>query len=376
LDGKRQLEEKDSSGTLACLSVRFALEFDMASNFREVTCKQVERHMRLCLAAMAGCKTLVTFSGSEPLLAEAASQLMQGSIMNPVRHLANHSDLHCVDRGQRGELVAALILMQARDKAVMMQLPWESTRWASVSSFMKALLPETDYKTLEHKKMTCWHNGEDEPFAEMFEDYAMWFNHIIRIHKDTLINAKYLWRFITRGAMIICAHNQAGVDIIIPLCLKTEKLSPKTVSAILVQVKNASKHGNKIDTDLFGKLCPFNLGVFDKDATLRPVIRMVFALASQESEVKFREMDETCGKFTAFDIWCAGLSCFGSVDEEDLASYKVLLDRSLEPQHAFILGELAKDKYVLDETKQLRGLRRRRIAALTMDNDGHHCLHL
>ena len=111
LDGKRQLEEKDDSGSLACLSMRFALEFDMASNFREVACKQVERHMRLCLAAMMGCKTLVTFSGSEPLPAEVASEIMQGSIMNPVCHLANHSDLHCVDRGQRGELVAALILM-------------------------------------------------------------------------------------------------------------------------------------------------------------------------------------------------------------------------------------------------------------------------
>ena len=164
LDGKRQLEEKDDSGSLACLSVRFALEFDMASNFREVACKQIERHMRLCLATTTGCETLVTFSGSEPLLAEAASQLMQGSMVNPVRHLANHSDLHCVDRGQRGELVAALILMQARDKAVITQSPMERTRWASVSSFMKALLPETNYKALERKKMTSWRNGEDKPF--------------------------------------------------------------------------------------------------------------------------------------------------------------------------------------------------------------------
>jgi hypothetical protein len=46
------------------------------------------------------------------------------------------------------------------------------------------------------------------------------------------------------GAMIICAHYQAGVDIIIPLCLKTEQLLPKTVSAILIRVKNMSKYGN------------------------------------------------------------------------------------------------------------------------------------
>jgi len=43
---------------------------------------------------------------------------MRDSLMNPVRHLAEHSDLNCVDRGRRGELVAALIIMQARDAAV------------------------------------------------------------------------------------------------------------------------------------------------------------------------------------------------------------------------------------------------------------------
>jgi hypothetical protein len=375
LDGKLELEEKDDSGSLACLSMQFSLEFDMASNFREVACKQVEHHMWLCLTATTGCETLITFSRSKPLLAEVASQLMCQSMVNPVHHLANHSDLHCVNCEQRGELVAVLILMQAHDKAVMMQLSLERTRWAFVGSFLKALLPEMNYKALEHKRMTSWHNGEDKPFMETFEDYAMWFNHVIRVHQDTLVNAKYLWRFITCGVMIICAHNQPGVDIIIPLCLKTERLSPKTMSAILIQVKNTSKYGNQINTKLFDKLCPFKLCMFDEDATPRPIIRMIFALASQESKVQFQEVDKTCNKFTAFDIWCVGLSCFPSIGE-DLASYQVLLDRLLEPQHAFILGELAKDKHLLNETKRLRGLWRWRIAALTMDNDGHHCLHL
>ena len=374
MDGPQQLEKKDTSGSLACLSVRFALEFDVVSNFREVARKQVERHMRLCLAATTGCETLITFSGSEPLLAEAASELMYDSLANPVRHLANHSDLHCIDRGRRGELVAALILMQTRDKAT--RLPMEGKRWVSVSRFMEALLPIAKYKDLERKKMTSWRNGEDKPFAETFEDYAMWFNHVIRIHKSTLTNAKYLWRFITRGAMVICTNNQAGVDIVIPLCLKTERLSPKTVSAILIQVKNATNYGNKINTKLFDKLDPFELGVFDEKSTPRPVIRMIFALASQESGVHFRDVDKTCNEFTAFDIWFAGLSCFRSVDEDDLASYQVLLDRSLQPHGAFVLEELAEDEYLQDETRQLRGAQRRKIAALTMEEAEHHWLHL
>jgi len=194
----------------------------------------------------------------------------------------------------------------------------------------------------------------------------MWFNHVIRIHKSTLINVEYLWRFITRGAMIICTHNQAGVDIIIPLCLKTEKLSPKTVSAILIQVKNASNYGNKIKTKLFEKLCPFDLGVFDQDATPRPVIRMVFALASQESEVLFREADETCDEFTAFDIWCAGLSCFRSVDEEDLASPESTTSRSPtvrnDPDYVDFIEQLGESSN--GKGRIVTGLRERRMMSV------------
>ena len=91
LDGKLQLERGDSPGSLACLSVRFALEFNAGPKFHDVACKQIERHMRLCLAATTGCE-------KEPLLAEAASEIMHDSMTNPVRHLANHSDLNCVDR--------------------------------------------------------------------------------------------------------------------------------------------------------------------------------------------------------------------------------------------------------------------------------------
>jgi hypothetical protein len=55
---------------------------------------------------------------------------------------------------------------------------------------------------------------------------------------------------------------------------------------------------------------------------------MIFALTSQESEVQFQKVDETCDEFTAFNIWCAGLSCFPSIGK-DLASYQVLLDCSV-----------------------------------------------
>ena len=62
LNGKSTLG-KDRSSSLACLSVRFALEFNMDGTAGDIVRTQVERHMRLCIAATAGRNTLVTLPG-------------------------------------------------------------------------------------------------------------------------------------------------------------------------------------------------------------------------------------------------------------------------------------------------------------------------
>jgi hypothetical protein len=388
LIGRSRLVDGDGPGSLACLSVRFALEFNADSISRDVTCKQVERHMRLCLAATTGFSRLITLAGSEPLLAEAAWQLMRDSSAKPVRHLAEHSDLHCIDRGRRGELVAALLVMQARDAAVSTQMKRDKLRGrerpqgqraVSIGDFMQALLPQSSYKTLLSSMPTLWLPGENRPFDKTFKDYAMWFNHVIRIEDPKMIKADYLWTFITRGAMVLCTQNQYGVDIVLPLCLNEGNLSRHTVSAILIQVKNDEKYGCSIDKTLFDGLNPTQVGLFEKGSPQRPVIRMIFALASKKHDVLFpdvRERDR--GRFlddcTTFDIWCAGLSCFNNI-EGDLTSYQVLLDRSLQPHDAFKLGEL-KDKYLDPATRASRGRRRRRMAALTMADDDHRQIYL
>ena len=73
--------------------------------------------MRLCLAATSGFEKLVTISPSEPLLADAAHGLLQDTQIDPITHLARHSDLNCINCGQHVELIASFITMQARDEA-------------------------------------------------------------------------------------------------------------------------------------------------------------------------------------------------------------------------------------------------------------------
>lgn len=111
------------SAGLACLCVRFGLKFNVDAVSCAVACTQVERHMRLCLSATAGFENLITTARSEPLPAGATSKLFFTTLGNLVQRLESNPDLNCVDRGRHGELVAALIVMQARDASLLLSRP-------------------------------------------------------------------------------------------------------------------------------------------------------------------------------------------------------------------------------------------------------------
>ena len=362
LCGEYALRRDNGPGILACLAVRFALMLNSDRASRAIACQQVERHMRLCLAASDGFEKLVTISPSEPLLAEAAHDLLQHTLMDPIDHLAQHSDLDCIDLGRRGELVAAFILMRARDQAA------KEKRWMSVPEFMEALLPSAYHEALRSSTPTLWLEGEHKSFSETFKGYGMWFNHVIRVENSEMLSADNLWKFLTRGAMILCKENQFGVDIVLPACLMDRNLSKDTITAIYVQVRNNKRFGRGIDRRLVNVINPFVLGLFSEGNRLHPIIRVVFALTSLENGVLFpnqRTREPHCpDEFTAFDVWCEGLSsdtfnCVG----EDLEPYRVLLDRSLQPSGTFDLNDI---NYPKGETatKNKRKLRRRKMAML------------
>ena len=205
--------------------------------------------MRLCIAATPGLERMVTIPGSEPLLAGAAYELMG---TNAVSHLAMHPNLDCVDRGRRGELVAALLIMQAHDVA----RESSNRRWVSVVNFMEALLPPENYNILLRSFPTSlpMSHGDQVTFEATFKDHGMWFNHIIKIERKEVMSIDHLWKFVVRGAMILCATNQEGVDIILPVCDMKQNLGPDSVTAIIIQVKNANDYKATLQEHLFAAM--------------------------------------------------------------------------------------------------------------------------
>ena len=266
---------------------------------------------------------MITCSASEPLLAEAAFHLMSNSLANPVTYLANHANLYCVDRGRRSELVAALIVMQARDAALLTQ-----RRWISVTEFIEALLPSQASEFFLESLPIRWRKEEGTvPFRQAFDAACLWFNHIIKVEDSNVIKPEFLWKYVMRGAMVVCKDNQEGVDIIVPVVFLDGNLSRQTVTAIMIQVKNTKDYGLEVKNELFDAMDPCGLGLLSDNP--RPIIRMVFALGSPAAGVRFpsRYSHEAhySGDFTSFDIWCAGLSTetFRQIGD-DLDSYRKL----------------------------------------------------
>ncbi|KAN0102510.1 hypothetical protein V8E52_011873 [Russula decolorans] len=110
---------------------------------------------------------------------------------------------------------------------------------------------------------------------------------------------------------------------------------------------------------------------------LKPVIQIVFALASPEPHIVFKARPEKLHHFeglTTFDIWLAGLSdeTYKQIEDKDLVHYRTLLECSLAPHDAF---EFTDVQHISEEAKKSRGAQRWKMAPLTFPQDAHHSIH-
>jgi hypothetical protein len=345
LTGLIPTDELGDHEKLAVLSTRIPIGFDVANE--AATAKQnilVEKHMRLCLRILPGNFTLETEAPSEPLLAEAAAQLM--GHCDPVKTLSEAVSKSGVNLGDRGEQVAALILLQAMDVARHLNSPNGEAREVKLTDFLGELLTSSDsvLKALPF----CYHVPDRaQPLANEFADSKIWFNHFVKVDDYQVLNRAFLWGFILRGAGIICASGQAGCDIVLPFVYGDENLSRSNVSTIIIQVKNSTRFSCKLDGLLFDTMNPFKLGIFEKGAAPVPIIRIVMALAAKGSRILPRipplrrnkprsakaaaskKMNPDCppANFTSYDLWLAGAShdTFRLITQNETGRYDQIL---------------------------------------------------
>jgi len=120
------------------------------------------------------------------------------------------------------------------------------------------------------------------------------------------------------------------------------------------------------------------IGVFDTTHESRPIIRMVFALASDTCGVTYvtpghhTPRNASGGLFTTYDFWCRGLdtSTFPLIDNENRSAYQQLLARTRKGDQVYDVRSEKVD-YSEEVTKAKSALLRQFDPLLEKDHKSH-----
>jgi hypothetical protein len=229
---------------------------------------------------------------------------------------------------RRGEVVAALLILLARDKAIQdrkapqsdsTQLPAMSlddfkhdgdSRIVTVLEFVDALVPTGSRPFVRGCKPSHYSKGHSSStvLEKAFGDSFIYFNHFIKVYDFKMINRKYLWRLICHGAAIVCASNQMGIDILVPVLTGTI-LQPEFVSAILFQVKNNARYTNNVSPTsaiLFTMMDPFKVGLFSKRDMENPLPPPSHCHSMEITIYQLRILVEYCDLMTSISTVSQG----------------------------------------------------------------------
>lgn len=320
LNGSEPLGPLTEEQELACLSQRMPIEFYSTTySSRKKEQHQVESHMRVCLKVLPGFEHMVTISPSEPILSEAASDIMSKPNFNAPKALQHVFGGFAVHRGDRGEFVVMLLLTLSRDKAVLSRNPSTANhRVFLVNHFLTALFTPAK-KILSMLPSVARPKDAKSSFATTFHDARLHFNHFIKVHQHRMIKRKFLVWFMTRGAAVLCGNSQAGIDGILPYLFEGSRLHANNVGGILWQAKAGGEFSDIPVPALFDAMDPFQLGIFDKDdvSHVVPLIRVVFVLGAGPPSVKVLPLNTAQTSYTSYDIWCSGVSsdCLAQVEK-------------------------------------------------------------
>lgn len=267
---------------------------------------QVSSNLRLILTVPDQRKYMHTGYGSEPLVAEAASQLLRleyaGNFVKAIEVADTLFGSYLSAKGDRGEFIARLLLTAAHDRAVRLQNQQHTsgtnaqlvyTKPVGLLDFLKCLFAKDHHSDLLCALPVEYRDGEVK-LEEAFSSAYVHFTHFCRADKKDLCHLQFVWQGLVRSAAIQCCQTQEGVDIIIPIAFTSRGGRPEyamlgkpSVSAIVIQVKDRIK-----PRPVHINLDKLNFFRDDKGVELnsRPFISIVLELGLVPEDVKTNKM--------------------------------------------------------------------------------------
>lgn len=290
--------------------------------------KQVENHMRVCVAVGDGIESLRAIAPSEPILSEASSYIMQSEKFQLHDALAQVLGGYNINQGERGELLVFSFFTWARDQVVKTKprSKHQICPYFSATELLSHLFTESTFASMLDCMPSVYPADITiQPFREVFSKALMHFNHVVKAQVQALVAHRWLPFFIARGAAVLGANCQMGVDAVYPFLYGSIDLDVKNVGFIMVQVKNQSKLHSKCITPYFQGMDPFDCGLLEDSVTTNgrfpiPIIRILFSLSGpgQPGVTHWQYLKPSDGaemlgkdgqpKFTSYDFLCTGVS--------------------------------------------------------------------
>ncbi|RXW19027.1 hypothetical protein EST38_g6823 [Candolleomyces aberdarensis] len=246
---------------IACLDLRLCFHYEPCRGdpmVDSMEAKLVENHMRLCYSVPESRAYFWSGYSSEPLLAEAAAQVMQYWAIQhkwrPVRDLSTWLGSKLIQRGERGEIGGRLLLMSAYDNAIREHARVENTSkflfssGCTVDAFVNELFQPQHVAKIRKCKpdnvISDDHFKEFKSFSEALGGGWIRFTHFVKGSPTCELSQQDLYAAFVRGMAYIGQPNEQSFDVIIPVSLaKSDAFSFQDMTAIFIQFKSRKVKG-------------------------------------------------------------------------------------------------------------------------------------
>jgi hypothetical protein len=275
-----------SESFLVAISVRLMLDFEP----RRITAIETENlmvagHLRVANVVPSHREYIFSSTPSEPIVAEAAAQMLRGQ--NMIKLLCDHVKGGLIEKGQRGELAARLLLTLAHDAALKtMPVDRRDIYQGQIERLFTTPIPLLTFLCtlfappyMESIKGTCPDNQPLGPtFEESFEDAYVMVTHFGKAADDWCISDQFAFMALTRNMAIACRERMKFVDLCIPIHFgKRKPLSRNTTSTIFISIKDKEKAMGYSHTHIDVSKMKF----FTDETKERPVVNLILQLGVQ-----------------------------------------------------------------------------------------------
>jgi hypothetical protein len=232
LSESRESDSLSETQKLACIAVRFPLDFRITREANLKAAFLVEQHMRVAFGVHANRKVLDSGSPSEPVLVEASSQIFPLSAprsrdeLSPLGVLARASSQQWLAKGERGEMMGRFLWLAARDAAVQaldktVLMSPDGLRYhrpVKLLDILEHLFAPDVWNEVRSARPVGLKDGKPGPTLEYaFRNAWTTYTHFSRASDSKVIQLPHLSHFLVRGVALQCADNQKHIDNLSPV---------------------------------------------------------------------------------------------------------------------------------------------------------------